>query len=715
MNIMQKIKAIALAVTAIAAAHMPLLADTRTNEVDGITWQYTVTDGKATLGTGVHSSDGRAVIGALPENLVIPADIEGTPVVEIGQWAFFGYDTELKGVTIPEGVTNILEGAFDSCRALKRVVIPPSVRSIGSRYGWDAFFGCSSLDEVVFNGNMSNIDMNVSTVFRGTPWLENQAFSLEVKNGRLVGFLGRCPETIVVPDGVAGISYTAFNVYIHPSVTNLVQVIMPDSLEQISSEAFQGCNRLASINIPARVNDLSDGTFTECMSLSNVTFGREDYLTFYDMMAFKGTPFFNTLPFSLRLEQRGVAGEETWVVDYIGKCPADLDLEAVHVAQWAADRQRILEETDGSYDIGEAPAIRGIAEWVFADRDIKSVVLPASLSVIESGAFFGCTNMVRIAFTGNAPEDIAEDAFYVYEEGRYDEWWNWVPEYCGANTNCTVRVPAGSTGWNVEIPGEWRGMRIVYSTAYNVENGVLVSVVAGEESELTVPQNVTSIAANAFAGCGDVDRVNIPDGVESIDPAAFAGCGKLWAKWFKALERMSNEDAGATGAIALTVTNVVVHYVTQSVPSAAVAPSEDTGIVNVIAEVRADNKPIAVSSAWADQYGEAFTERFGADFAAALMMETGKKDGAGNAMFVWQDYIAGTDPTDESDVFKASITFDKDTGSPIISWTPELSSAEAAKRSYKKYGKVRLSDSSWTLIDGDASAYNFFKVTVEMK
>jgi len=76
---------------------------------------------------------------------------------------------------------------------------------------------------------------------------------------------------------------------------------------------------------------------------------------------------------------------------------------------------------------------------------------------------------------------------------------------------------------------------------------------------------------------------------------------------------------------------------------------------------------------------------------------------------------AGEIRTDEYDVFKASITFDKETGEPVISWTPELSKEEAAKRVYRKFGKVKLNDVDWSPIDGDEAQYNFFKVSVEMK
>ena len=80
----------------------------------------------------------------------------------------------------------------------------------------------------------------------------------------------------------------------------------------------------------------------------------------------------------------------------------------------------------------------------------------------------------------------------------------------------------------------------------------------------------------------------------------------------------------------------------------------------------------------------------------------------------WQDYVAGTDPTDETDVFTASITFDE-TGNPVISWSPELSVEEASKRKYTTYGKVKLTDEWIEVMDGQEKNYNFFKITVEMR
>lgn len=708
----QMIKRIAVVLGTVFPLIPLVAADVRTNEVNGIVWQYTVTDGKASLGLGTYSYSGRAVIGSMPANLEIPAEIDGYPVVEIANWGFFWLYTELESVTIPEGVTRIGGGAFSSCRALRRVVIPASVTTIDCRYGWYPFSGCTSLDEVVFKGDRDAIDMVAVQAFAGTPWLELQDFSLEIKNNWVMGFLGVCPSTVTIPEGVTGIGSSAFSA---PSATNLVHVVLPESLTDISDNSFYGCGKLQSINIPANVQSIYSNAFGGCVSLTDVTFGRKDWLDCYNMAYFYGTPFFDKLPFRLQVTWRmedGWEHERCYINGYIGKCPDNLDLKAIWADDWERRRQHELDMN--GYDIGEAPTIQGLDAGVFSDTGISSVVLPAGLTEIGDGAFFGCTNLMRVVFTGDAPAEIGETAFNVNKE-VFDEWgnsqWRNVP-----NTNCTVYVPATSTGWGVDIPGEWMGLQIRYSASGIVENGVLVSVSLGGDTEYTVPAGVTNIAANAFAGCGELEHIVIPDGVESIDRTAFDGCGKLWANWYKSLANVAAGASDASGAseIALTVTNVVVHYVTQSVQNDAVVPSTSSGIVNIIGEVAA-GAAIAIPSAWAEQY-PGFAAKFGSDFTAALTKPTGKRDGAGNAMLVWQDFVAGTDPTDDDDVFKASITFDED-GSPVISWTPEFADpSEAAKRRYRKYGKVRIQDKDWTeFSDGEESNFNFFKVTVEMR
>lgn len=165
-------------------------------------------------------------------------------------------------------------------------------------------------------------------------------------------------------------------------------------------------------------------------------------------------------------------------------------------------------------------------------------------------------------------------------------------------------------------------------------------------------------------------------------------------------------------SIAIVITNVVVHCVANSVQTEFVKPvSEDAGFVNVIAEVKGGN--VAVPQTWAENY-PGFAVKFGSDFTKALTAKSGKIAAGGREMLVWEDYVAGTDPTNPNDKFTASVTIVD--GKPVISYTPELDSERAALRKYTTYGKVKLSDAEWTVVpEGEEATYNFFKVTVEMK
>ena len=160
------------------------------------------------------------------------------------------------------------------------------------------------------------------------------------------------------------------------------------------------------------------------------------------------------------------------------------------------------------------------------------------------------------------------------------------------------------------------------------------------------------------------------------------------------------------------VSNIVVHYILNSVqPEFAIKPADDMNFVNIITEVK--GSAVAIPETWAANY-PGFAEKFGEDFTQALMKPSGKIGTGGTPMLVWQDYVAGTDPTDEKDVFTASITIVD--GKVTISYTPELDDARKAMRKYTTWGKTSLMDTDWTEVqDGHEAEYNFFKVSVEMR
>lgn len=128
-------------------------------------------------------------------------------------------------------------------------------------------------------------------------------------------------------------------------------------------------------------------------------------------------------------------------------------------------------------------------------------------------------------------------------------------------------------------------------------------------------------------------------------------------------------------------------------------------------------KPVTVKADWVkteleQKFGagkkESFITKFGDNLTSAMTKKTGKRDSAGNELFVWHDYVAGTDPTDINSTFMAKI--DIQDGKPVISWEPNLNSA-GEERVYTVHGKEKLSDIWHSPI---AALDHFFKVDVAM-
>ena len=102
--------------------------------VDNKNFFYTVSGNCATI-TGYG--------GAL-ETISIPAELDGYPVVAIGNSAF-SYNTKVKEITLPSTILSIGEYVFCGCSSLTRINLPDGMETID----YCAFNGCSSLAELV--------------------------------------------------------------------------------------------------------------------------------------------------------------------------------------------------------------------------------------------------------------------------------------------------------------------------------------------------------------------------------------------------------------------------------------------------------------------------------------------------------------------------------------------------------------------------------------
>ncbi len=88
-----------------------------------------------------------------------------------------------------------------------------------------------------------------------------------------------------------------------------------------------------------------------------------------------------------------------------------------------------------------------------------------------------------------------------------------------------------------------------------------------------------------------------------------------------------------------------------------------------------------------------------------------KEDEANGLNKVWECYVAGLNPTNATDVFRAVISIGAD-GAPVVGWEPDLNEGGTKhERVYTVEGKENLTDKSWAPTN---SASRFFRVKVSM-
>lgn len=127
------------------------------------------------------------------KDVVIPDEIEGVDVVEIGFYAFEAkYD--VRSVVVPETVTLIGEGAFMDCASLETINIPEAVTGIDR----GAFVACTSLKEMTIPENVTYVHEEAFTACESMTSLTVNNPSLAYENWGLE----ELPDlTVYAPEG----------------------------------------------------------------------------------------------------------------------------------------------------------------------------------------------------------------------------------------------------------------------------------------------------------------------------------------------------------------------------------------------------------------------------------------------------------------------------------------------------------------------------------
>ena len=196
-------------------------------EVDGVVWYYEAQGGGTAMVTGVASNHATG-------NLTMPEQLGGLTVTAVGPEAFSGC-TNITGMAIAGGVTNIMDMAFENCAGLTDMTIPDLVTDIGNR----AFYLCGGLTNVIVGAGVTNI--------------EDSAF-----------FNCNSLVTLSLPEGLVSIGVYALG------YTALADVRIPDSVADIGANAFNPSGRMTNVWLGTGIESVGENAFASCSYLETI-------------------------------------------------------------------------------------------------------------------------------------------------------------------------------------------------------------------------------------------------------------------------------------------------------------------------------------------------------------------------------------------------------------------------------------------------------------
>ena len=400
----------------------------------------------------------------IDKNQIISVTLPSS-VNKIGIFSF-AFNSAMKTLNLPEGVTEIPYAAVCNASSLESITLPASV----NRIGHTAFYTCSSLKEI----EMSNVKEIGSFSF-----LYSGLLSVDLPQGlEKIGnyAFGYSPELISVniPDSVTQLGYCSFS-----DCYALENLRLSNNISKIPYACFFDCN-IKDLVIPESVIEVDDYAFAYCILESLVL---SSNLKRVGMEAFSDS-----------LDDYGVNDNTLIIpesVEYIG-CFAFL----------SSGFDKIV--INGTNLV--------IAEKAFSGSGFSKLEIKSGVKEIDSQVFYDCNNLTELTME-NGLERIDDEAFSL----------------CNNLKEVTIPRSVNYLGKKVFVPCE-SIEKIVYNATdclIAVTDSAEMPFDGTTVSELQLGDGITKIPKDLFSHFVKITELTIPDSVTEIEEFAFYYCINL--------------------------------------------------------------------------------------------------------------------------------------------------------------------------------------------
>ena len=190
-------------------------------------YTYTVTDGNATI-TEIQPYDSAT-------ELIIPSTLGGYPVTVIDDYAVETLTSNVKDITVSEGITKIGKSAFERLRYAEAIHLPASLTEFSG-----AAIGTTVWKNITVAENSAILTVEDGALFSKDKTILYKYISSDTSE-----------KVYYIPETVKELADYAFY-----KVDHLESIILPEGIESLGQLALNQCTSLKSVHIPKSVKHI---------------------------------------------------------------------------------------------------------------------------------------------------------------------------------------------------------------------------------------------------------------------------------------------------------------------------------------------------------------------------------------------------------------------------------------------------------------------------